>query len=106
MRVPKKKYEGKMLIRKGDEVLVLAGKDKGKKGRVLEVDPEYGRVVVEKVNIVVRHQRPRSQRAAVKEQTGRVEKAAPIPVCKVMLISPISGKPLRASKRNEKLGQV
>ena len=46
-------------IRKGDTVQVMKGKDRGKQGRVLEADPKHGRILVENVNMIVRHQRPR-----------------------------------------------
>ena len=64
----------KMSIRKDDTVIVLSGKDKGKQGKVLSVLPKEGKVVVEKVNIVSRHQKPRRQG----EQGGIIKKEAPI----------------------------
>ena len=64
----------KMSIRKDDLVVVLSGKDKGKQGKVLEVMPKSGKVVVEKINVVSRHTKPRKQG----EQGGVLKKEAPI----------------------------
>ena len=73
-----------MNIKKGDTVVVLSGKDKGKQGKVLEVMPKSGKVVVEKVNVVSRHTKPRKQG----EQGGILQKEAPIYACKVQKVSP------------------
>ena len=56
----------KMSIKKDDVVVVLSGKDKGKQGKVLEVQPKAGKVIVEKVNVVSRHTKPRKQRVCPK----------------------------------------
>ena len=86
-------------VRKNDNVVVMTGKDRGKKGRVLKVLPEKNRVVVEGVNIIKRHTKPNPQRQI---QGGVVEREAPIPLSKLMLICPESGKPTRVGwKRNE-----
>lgn len=82
----------KFKIKKGDEVLVIAGKDAGKKGKVLRVDRKKARVVVEGLNMVKKHTRP-NPRAGV--QGGIVEREAPIHISNVMVISPDSGKPTR-----------
>ncbi len=82
----------KLKVKKGDEVLVIAGKDKGKRGRVLRVDPRRERVVVEGVNFIKRHTRPNPSRNI---QGGIVEREAPIHVSNVMVISPESGRPTR-----------
>jgi large subunit ribosomal protein L24 len=83
-------------IRKDDNVVVIAGKDKGKTGRVLRTEPGRGRVYVEGLNIVKRHQRPRSVKEAQKGQTGGIiEKEAPIDVSNVMLLDPQDNKPTR-----------
>ncbi|CAA7600152.1 ribosomal protein uL24 [Acididesulfobacillus acetoxydans] len=74
----------KMHVRKGDTVMVITGKDVGRKGKVLQVLPKKGRVIVEKVNIVKRHTRP-SQSLP---QGGIVEKEAPIASSNVMLYCP------------------
>ncbi|KDA54658.1 MAG: 50S ribosomal protein L24 [Acidobacteriota bacterium] len=83
---------GGFKIKKGDQVLVIAGKDRGKKGKVLRVDRQRGRVVVEHVNMIKRHTRP-NPRAGV--QGGIVEREAPIHISNVMVISPDSGRPSR-----------
>ncbi len=83
---------GGFKIKKGDQVLVIAGKDRGKKGKVLRVDRKRGRVVVEHVNMIKRHTRP-NPRAGV--QGGIVEREAPIHISNVMVVSPDSGRPSR-----------
>ena len=89
----------KMSIRKDDTVVVLSGKDKGKQGKVLQVMPEEGKVIVEKVNVVSRHTKPRRQG----EQGGILKKEAPLYACKVQHVCPKCGKPTRpAHKRVEK----
>lgn len=76
-------------IRKGDLVEVIAGKDRSKRGRVINTLPRENRVLVDGINIVVRHQKPRSvSRATPQTQTGRVEKPAPLHISKVMLVCP------------------
>ena len=81
----------KMSIKKDDLVVVLSGKDKGKQGKVLEVQPKAGKVIVEKVNVVSRHQKPRRQG----EEGGIIQKEAPIYACKVMRVCPKCNKPTR-----------
>ena len=81
----------KMSIRKDDLVVVLSGKDKGKQGKVLEVMPKSGKVVVEKINVVSRHTKPRKQG----EQGGILKKEAPIYACKVQRVCPKCNKPTR-----------
>lgn len=81
-----------MKIKKGDTVEVIAGKDAGKRGRVLVVDPVKQRVVIEGVHMIKRHTRANPQRRV---QGGVVEREAPIHVSNVMVISPDSGKPTR-----------
>ncbi|WP_440997146.1 50S ribosomal protein L24 [Arhodomonas sp. SL1] len=76
-------------IRKGDEVIVIAGKDKGRRGRVLRVLPERERVVVENVNMVKKHQRPNPQAGV---QGGIIEKEMPLHVSNVAIYNPKSGK--------------
>lgn len=78
-------------IRKGDQVKVLAGKDRGKTGKVLEVIPKENRVVVEGLNIRVRFSRPKKQG----EKGQRLELPAAMNTSKVMLICPSCGKPTR-----------
>lgn len=88
-------------IRKGDTVMVIAGDDKGKTGRVLAVDEAKHRVLVEKVNFVKRHTKPRGQRA----QGGILEKEAPIHLSNVMLHDPKAGRGVRVGVRLTKDGK-
>ena len=90
-------------IRRDDEVIVIGGKDRGKTGRVLRVDPKKSRVYVEGLNIIKRHQRPmqvpNAQRA---EQVGGViEKEGPIHISNVMLIDPKDKKRTRVGITRE-----
>jgi large subunit ribosomal protein L24 len=78
-------------IIKNDTVKVISGNHKGKIGRVLKVFPRNQRVIVEKVNLVKRHSRPRSQT----DQGGIIEKEAPIHVSNIILICPKCSKPSR-----------
>ena len=92
----KTQFQGKLRLRKGDEVIVLAGKDKGKRGKIIQTIPAVGKVIVDGVNIVTRHQRPRmTGRATPKTQTGTIKKPAPMDVSKVMIICPRCGHPTR-----------
>ncbi len=85
----------KLSIRRDDTVIVLSGKDKGKQGKVLEAMHAERKVIVEKVNVVTRHQKPRTQG----EQGGIVKKEAPIYACKVMRVCPKCGKPTRPASK-------
>jgi large subunit ribosomal protein L24 len=84
-------------IRRGDLVEVVAGKDAGKRGKVLRVDPKKSRLYVEGLNIVKRHQRPRSLKETQRggKVGGVVEKEGPIHVSNVMLIDPKEDRPTR-----------
>jgi large subunit ribosomal protein L24 len=90
-------------IRRDDEVVVISGKDRGKTGRVLRVDPRRERVFVEGLNIVKRHQRPQQVAGAQRaEQVGGViEKEGPIHISNVMLIDPKDHKPTRVGVSRE-----
>ena len=81
-------------IRTDDEVMVIAGKDRGKKGKVLRVDPKKDKVYVEGLNIVKRHQRPQ-QTAGGQTAGGVIEREGPIHVSNVMLVDPKDGRPTR-----------
>lgn len=83
--------EGKPKIKKGDTVMVVSGKERGKTGKVLSVDPAAGKVVVEKLNIVKRHTKP-SQKA---RQGGIIEREAPLAISNVMYFNQTIGKPVR-----------
>src|SRR5918994_3496741 len=88
-------------IKKGDLVQMLTGKDRGKQGRILEARPTEGRVVVENLNVVKRHTRPRPIRNASRmggpqiEPGGVIEKPAPVPVANVMVVCPTCKRPTR-----------
>jgi len=84
------KFTGKVRFRIGDTVRVISGKDKDKIGQVTKVLPAEGKVVIEGVNIVVKHKRPRPQAnaAAQAQESGRVELASPLNVAKVQLVDP------------------
>jgi len=79
-------------IRRDDEVIVISGKDRGKSGKVLRVDPDKHRVYVDGLNIIKRHQRARP---GTMEQAGVIEKEGPIHVSNVALIDPKDKKPTR-----------
>ena len=81
-------------IRKGDQVMVISGKDRGKTGRVLRVEPKKNRLYVEGLNIVKRHQRP-VQTAGGQTPGGVIEREGPIHVSNVMLVDPKDNKPTR-----------
>jgi len=81
-------------IKKNDKVIVIVGKEKGKIGTVLKIDPEKGRVIVEKVNMVKRHSKPSAQNA----QGGIVEKEAPLQISNVMIVCNKCAEPTRIGK--------
>lgn len=87
--------KNKMSIKKNDQVVVLAGKDKGQRGKVLEVMPKDGKLVVEGINMVSRHTKPRKQGA----ESGILKKAAPMYACKVMRVCPKCDKPTRPASQ-------
>ena len=80
----------KLKIKKGDKVVVITGKDKGKSGEVIRVDPKESRVTVQGVNVVKRHTRPQMGNPG-----GIVEKEAPLHVSNVAHVDPKDGKPTR-----------
>lgn len=84
-----------MRIRKDDEVVVISGKDSGKRGKVLRAEPRKQRVYVEGLNIVKRHTRPRPTASGASEGGGVIEREGPIHVSNVMLVDPKDGKPTR-----------
>jgi large subunit ribosomal protein L24 len=83
-----------MRIKKGDKVRVMAGNDRGKEGNVLKVFPESNRIIVEKINLIKRHQRP----SQTSPRGGIIEKEAPIDASNVMLICPNTKQPTRIGK--------
>lgn len=92
----------KLKIKKNDTVLVIAGKDRGTRAKVLRVFPKKGTVLVERVNMIKRHTRPNPQRQV---QGGILEREAPIAVSKLMLICPESGKPTRVGRKRLENGK-
>jgi large subunit ribosomal protein L24 len=90
-----------MKIRKGDTVHILAGKDRGKEGRVIDAMPRERKVLVENLNLVKRHTRPRPLKDSSRmggpqiEPGGIIEKPAAMPVARVMLVCPTCGRPTR-----------
>ncbi|HET8821330.1 MAG TPA: 50S ribosomal protein L24 [Thermoleophilaceae bacterium] len=90
-------------IRRDDTVRIIAGKDRGRTGRVLRVDPEKQKVYVEGANIIKRHMRPRTLRDTQRAQElgGIIEKEGPIHVSNVMLIDPDSGEPTRVGIKRD-----
>ncbi len=91
----------KMKVKKGDLVQILAGKDRGKQGRVIEARPSERRVIVENLNVAKRHTRPRPIKDASRMggtqvvPGGIIDMPAPIPVSNVMVVCPICGNPTR-----------
>ncbi len=85
-----------MRIRKGDQVAVISGKDKGKTGRVLRVDPEKDRAIVEGVNIIKKHTRPNPK---VGVKGGIVQREAPVHLARLMPIDPQTKKPTRVGHK-------
>lgn len=84
-----------MHVKTGDEVLVITGKDKGKRGKIRQAMPKKNRVVVEGLNIVKRHMRPRGPN----RPGGIIEREAPVHVSNVMLICPSCGRASRTGHR-------
>ena len=88
----------KLRIKKGDNVIVLAGNDKGKTGKVLSVAPAENRAIVEGVNLVSKHTKPNSKAP----QGGIIKQEAPIHISNLSLVDPKTGEPTRvAIKKND-----
>ncbi len=85
----------KSKIRKGDTVVVISGRERGKSGKVLSIDLRAGKLIVEKLNIVKRHTKP-SQKA---KQGGILEREAPLAMSNVMFLCPVTQKPTRIGIR-------
>jgi len=103
-----------MKMRKGDLVQVISGKDRGKQGRIIESLPRERRVIVENLNIVKKHQRPRAMRDSSRmgqqqvQPGGVFDVAAPIPVSNVMVVCPVCNRATRVGYefRDSKDGRV
>lgn len=85
----------KLHVKKGDTVMVITGESKGQKGRVLEVNREKNRALVEGVNLVSKHTKPNAK----SPQGGIVKKEAPVHISNLMLVDPTTGKPTRIGRR-------
>jgi large subunit ribosomal protein L24 len=96
-----------MRVRTDDQVVVIAGKDAGKSGRVVRTDPKRRFVYVEHLNMIKRHQRPRSMKDTQRggEIGGIIEKEGPIHVSNVRLIDPTDNKPARVGVRVNDAGE-
>lgn len=95
-----------MRIRTDDQVILTSGKDAGKTGRVVRTDPKRRRVYVEGLNMIKRHERPRSQGDLKNAQAGGIiEKEGPIDVSNVMLLDPKGNKPTRVGVRRDDGGK-
>ncbi|HLT80533.1 MAG TPA: 50S ribosomal protein L24 [Cyclobacteriaceae bacterium] len=92
----------KLGIKKGDKVRVIAGNDKGKEGKVLEVHVQDNRAVVEGVRLVTRHEKP----SAGKPEGGIKKTEAPIHISNLMLIDPATGKPTRVGRKLNEKGKL
>ena len=84
----------KQNIRKGDTVIVIAGKDKGKTGKVVRVDREDDKIVIERIAVVKRHKKPQGQNPG-----GIMEKETPIHISNVMMLCPTTHKPTRVGRK-------
>ena len=97
----------KMKVKKGDTVQILAGKDRGKRGRVIEACPSERRVIVENLNVAKRHTKPRPIRDSSRMggaqimPGGIMDKPAPIPVSNVMVVCPVCGNPSRVGMKEK-----
>jgi large subunit ribosomal protein L24 len=91
----------KSRIRKGDTVIVISGRERGKTGKVLSMDLRAGKVVVEKLNVIKRHTKP-NQKA---KQGGILEKEAPLQISNVMFFCPVTQKPTRVGIRTQADGR-
>jgi large subunit ribosomal protein L24 len=90
-------------IRTDDNVIVISGKDKGKTGKVIRVEPDKGRVYVEGLNMIKRHQRPVAGRPNL--QVGVIEKEGPIHVSNVAIVDPKDHKPTRVGYTTNEQGK-
>ena len=89
-----KRFAPKLHIKKGDQVVVIAGASKGKRGEVMEVQPKKNRLIVEEVNIIKKHQKPTQDNPG-----GIIERPAPIHISNVMLVDPKTGEPTRVGRK-------
>ncbi len=92
----------KLHIKKGDEVIVIAGESKGQKGKVLEVDAKKQRAIVEGVNMVSKHTKPNAEYT----QGGIIKREAPIHISNLLNIDPSSGKATRIGRKLNDKGKL
>lgn len=90
-----KNKQKKLHVKKGDNVKVIAGNDKGKEGRILAVFPKKERVLVEGINMRIHHDKPSQENP----QGGRIEREGSIHVSNVMVIDPTTGEPTRIGRK-------
>ena len=98
----KSNKQPKLNIKKGDTVKVIAGNDKGKSGKVLEVLLEKNKAIVEGIRIVTKHQKP----SAGKPEGGMKKTEAPIHISNIMLVDPASGNPTRVGRKLDAKGKL
>ncbi|MBN8578075.1 MAG: 50S ribosomal protein L24 [Cytophagales bacterium] len=91
-----------MHVRKGDTVLILAGDDKGKEGKVLEIFAEKNRAIVEGINIITKHQKP----SAGKPEGGIKKTEGTIHISNLKLVEPSTGKPTRTGRKLNEKGKL
>lgn len=103
----KKKNVSKIRIKKGDRVIVLSGKDRGKEGTVSKVFADEGKLLVDGVNIVKSHQKPRQSQQSQSGVIpgGIIDKDMPLPISRVAVVSPDDGKPTRVGYRFDPQGK-
>ena len=96
-----------MRIRRDDQVMIIAGKDRGKVGKVTRVEPKKHRVYVEGLNLIKRHERPRQVSGATRAETvgGVIERPGPIHVSNVALLDPKDHKPTRVGVERDEEGK-
>ena len=91
----------KSRIRKGDTVVVITGRERGKSGKVLSVDLTAGKVIVEKLNVIKRHTKPNQKL----RQGGILEREAPLAISNVMFLCPVTKKPTRLGIKRQEDGR-
>ncbi|MBO4601678.1 MAG: 50S ribosomal protein L24 [Salinivirgaceae bacterium] len=91
-----------MHIKKGDTVVVIAGESKGQRGKVLSVQVEKQRAIVEGVNLVSKHTKPNAKNT----QGGIVKQEAPIHISNLMMVEPATGNPTRIGRRKNEEGKL
>ncbi len=95
MKDSKKRFESPLHVKKGDNVMVISGKDAGKTGKILAAIPKEGRVLIAGVNMATKHKKPRG----MQQPGGIIHQEAPIYACKVMLVCPACQKPTRIAHK-------